>query len=74
LAIFHQGPIRRRLSEIADYTSVMTHIFIRYALMACYGDAYQLLRHGKYLSVILERCHSSPYGGQYGAFRINAMV
>jgi hypothetical protein len=35
LAIFHQGPIRRRLSEIADYTSGMTCIFIGYALMAC---------------------------------------
>jgi hypothetical protein len=23
---------------------------------------------------ILERCHSSPYGGHYGAFRTNAMV
>jgi hypothetical protein len=53
LAIFHQGPIRRRLSKIADYTSGMTHIFIGYALMACYGDAYQLLRHRKYLSVVI---------------------
>jgi hypothetical protein len=29
------GPIRRRLSEIADYTSWMTHIFIGQALLAC---------------------------------------
>jgi hypothetical protein len=29
------GPIRRRLSEIADYTSGMTRIFIEYELMAC---------------------------------------
>jgi hypothetical protein len=35
LAIFHQGPIRRRLSKIPDYTSGMTRIFIGYALMAC---------------------------------------
>jgi hypothetical protein len=35
LAIFHQGPIRRILSKIADYNSGMTRIFIGYALMAC---------------------------------------
>jgi hypothetical protein len=29
------GPIRRRLLEIAGYTSGMTHIFIGYAWMAC---------------------------------------
>jgi hypothetical protein len=34
LPIFHQGPIRRRLLEKADYTSGMTRIFIEYALMA----------------------------------------
>jgi hypothetical protein len=43
----------RRLSEIADYTSGMTHIFIGYALMACYGDVYHLLTHGKYLSIAI---------------------
>jgi hypothetical protein len=35
LAIFHLGPTRRRLSDIEDYTSGMTRIFIGYALMAC---------------------------------------
>jgi hypothetical protein len=34
LAISHLGPTRRRLSEIADYTSGMTHIYIGCALMA----------------------------------------
>jgi hypothetical protein len=34
LAIFHQEQTRKRLSEIADYTSGMTHICIGCALMA----------------------------------------
>jgi hypothetical protein len=33
-AIFHQGQTRKRLSEIADYSSGMTHICIGCALMA----------------------------------------
>jgi hypothetical protein len=34
LPIFHQGQIGKRLSEIADYTSGMTHIYISCAMMA----------------------------------------
>jgi hypothetical protein len=34
LAIFHQGQTRKRLSEITDYTSRMTHIYIGCTLMA----------------------------------------
>jgi hypothetical protein len=34
LAIFHQGQTGKRLSEIAEYTSRMTHIYIRCTLMA----------------------------------------
>jgi hypothetical protein len=34
LAMFHQGQTRKRLSDIADYTSGMTHIYIGCALMA----------------------------------------
>jgi hypothetical protein len=34
LAIFHQGQTGKRLSEIVDYTSGMTRIYIGCALMA----------------------------------------
>jgi hypothetical protein len=34
LAIFHQGQTKKRLSEIADYTSGLTRICMRCALMA----------------------------------------
>jgi hypothetical protein len=53
LAIFHQGQTRKRLSEIADYTFRMTHIYIGCVLMAYLEDAYQLLRHGRYLSIVI---------------------
>jgi hypothetical protein len=33
----------------------MTHTYIEYALMAYLEDAYQLLRHGKYSSVVIHR-------------------
>jgi hypothetical protein len=53
LAIFHQGRTRKRLSEIADYTSRITRICIGCALMVYYENAYQLWRHGRYLSVVI---------------------
>jgi hypothetical protein len=53
LAIFQQGQIRKRLSKIADYTSGMTRIYIECVLMAYKEDAYQLLRHKRYLSVVI---------------------
>jgi hypothetical protein len=34
LDISHLGQTGKRLSEIGDYTSGMTHIYIGYALMA----------------------------------------
>jgi hypothetical protein len=66
----HQGQTRKRLSEIADYTSGMTCICIRCALMAYYKDAYQLLTHKRYLSVVIHH----HMGGHYGAFCTNAKV
>jgi hypothetical protein len=47
------GAVQGWFSKIADYTFGMTRICIGCSLMAYYEDAYQLLRHGRYLSVVI---------------------
>jgi hypothetical protein len=48
----------------------MIHTSSECVQMGCLEDVYQLKKESK----IIEHCHSSPYGGNYGAFRTHAKI
>jgi hypothetical protein len=45
-----------------------------YLFKVCFNGLLRKCVLAKEATKIIERCHSSPYGGHYGAFRTNAKI